>query len=293
MDLMMKILAMVVFLFLFGVEAFGSFSSSSSDSRLHTQRAASSSSRLHLLLVVPILLLRFHREFEILFSRVFRSYFAFPPILSPNRCSFTITFALRSRHSPPMIIDSKMPVNLRCGICFRDFVLIILLASVASLSSRSSANAYLEKERTLAIVKPDGVSGNYTSSIRKIILESGFSIQREFTVHLDEDGVRRFYAEHSTKSFFPSLTKYMTSGPVLIMILQKVNAVADWRALIGPTDARKAKMTHPNSIRAMCGEDLERNCVHGSDSVESAAREISFFFKEAFPEGTTLEHDEL
>lgn len=68
----------------------------------------------------------------------------------------------------------------------------------------------LENERTLAIVKPDGVSSNYTSSIKKIILESGFRIQKEVTVHLDEDSVRRFYAEHSTKSFFPNLVKYMT-----------------------------------------------------------------------------------
>ncbi|GKB48100.1 probable nucleoside diphosphate kinase 5 isoform X1, partial [Tanacetum coccineum] len=94
-------------------------------------------------------------------------------------------------------------------------------------NSSSLANADLENERTLAIVKPDGVSGN---------------------------------------------------GPVLIMVLEKTNAIADWRALIGPNDAHKAKVTHLDSIRAMCGQDLERNCVHGSDSHDSAAREISFFF---------------
>ncbi|KAJ9559758.1 hypothetical protein OSB04_004918 [Centaurea solstitialis] len=214
------------------------------------------------------------------------SFLSFPQNHSSSSSSFTVTW------------QSKM--LLRCRLWFRDFVLIILIASssIASLSlrqlSRSSANVYLvEKERTLAIVKPDGVSGNYTSSIRKIILDSGFNIQREVTLHLDEDSVRRFYAEHSTKSFYPRLVKYMTSGPVLIMILQKVNAIADWRALIGPTDAQKARMTHPDSIRAMCGEDIEQNCVHGSDSVESAAREISFFFTEPSPEGTTPEHDEL
>ncbi|XP_076927995.1 putative nucleoside diphosphate kinase 5 [Bidens hawaiensis] len=158
---------------------------------------------------------------------------------------------------------------------------------------RSLATADLENERTLAIVKSDGVSGKHSSSIRKIILESGFIIQSEVTLHLDEDSVRRFYAEHSTKSFFSNLVKYMTSGPVLIMTLEKVNAIADWRTLIGPTDARKAKITHPDSIRAMCGVDLERNCVHGSDSHESAAREISFFFPDSIPEGTSLKHDEL
>ncbi|XP_076891169.1 putative nucleoside diphosphate kinase 5 [Bidens hawaiensis] len=184
--------------------------------------------------------------------------------------------------------------NLRFGsCCFGNLVVIILLASAASLSLRSLATVDLEYERTLAIVKPDGVSGNHSSSIRKIILESGFIIQSEVTLHLDEDSVRRFYAEHSTKSFFPNLLQYMTSGPVLIMILEKVNAIADWRTLIGPTDARKAKITHPDRIRAMCGVDLERNCVHGSDSHESAAREISFFFPDSFPEGTTLKHDEL
>nr|GEW37789.1 probable nucleoside diphosphate kinase 5 isoform X1 [Tanacetum cinerariifolium] len=188
------------------------------------------------------------------------------------------------------------------------FVVIVVLVSVASLfpisslatadlenertlaivkpygvSGNSLATADLETERTLAIVKPDGVSGKYISSIKKIILESRFTIQRELTLHLDEDSVRSFYAEHSTKSFFPSLVKYMTSGPVLIMVLGKTNAIADWRALIGPTDARKAKVTQPDSIRAMCGQDLERNCVHGSDSHDSAASEISFFFTDAFP----------
>ncbi|GJU58083.1 probable nucleoside diphosphate kinase 5 isoform X1 [Tanacetum coccineum] len=167
---------------------------------------------------------------------------------------------------------------------FTDCVVIVVLVSVASLFSISSlATADLENERTLAIVKPDGVSGKYISSIKKIILESRFTIQKELTIHLDEDSVTHFYAEHSTKSFFPSLVKYMTSGQVLIMVLEKTNAIADWRALIGPTDARKAKVTHPDSIRAMCGQDLERNCVHGSDSHDSAAREISFFFTDAFP----------
>ncbi|GKB50159.1 probable nucleoside diphosphate kinase 5 isoform X1 [Tanacetum coccineum] len=67
------------------------------------------------------------------------------------------------------------------------------------------------------------------------------------------------------------------------MVLEKTNAIADWCALIGPTDSRKAKVSHPDSIRAMCGQDLERNCIHGSDSHDSAAMEISFFFTDAFP----------
>ncbi|KAI3914277.1 hypothetical protein MKW92_049686, partial [Papaver armeniacum] len=150
-----------------------------------------------------------------------------------------------------------------------------------------------KKEKTLAMIKPDGVSGNFTETIKKMILESNFSILREMTVQLDEDNTGLFYAEHSKRGFFNNLIKYMTSGPVVVMVLEKEDAVVDWRALIGPTDASKAKMSHPNSIRAMCGLDMERNCVHGSDSPQSAVREISFFFGEVSSTGDFLEHDEL
>ncbi|CAJ1950735.1 unnamed protein product [Sphenostylis stenocarpa] len=135
-------------------------------------------------------------------------------------------------------------------------------------------------ERTLAIIKPDGLLGNYTDDIKKTIIEYGSSIFKEKIVQLDEATVEQFYAQHSSKSFFSRLIKYMTSGPVLVMVLEKDNAIADWRALMGPTDASKAKITHPHSIRAKCGLDIERNCVHGSDSLKSAQREIPFFFKE-------------
>lgn len=138
----------------------------------------------------------------------------------------------------------------------------------------------MKTEKTLAIIKPDGLLGNYTDDIKRTIVEYGFRIFKEKTVQLDEATVESFYAEHSSKNFFANLIKYMTSGPVLVMLLEKDNAVADWRALMGPTDASKAKITHPYSIRAKCGLDMEKNCVHGSDSPKSAQREISFFFKE-------------
>ncbi|XP_039790078.1 probable nucleoside diphosphate kinase 5 [Panicum virgatum] len=149
----------------------------------------------------------------------------------------------------------------------------------------------VERERTLAMIKPDGLSGNYTEKIKAAILDSGFHIVKETQVQLDAERASLFYAEHSGRSFFDSLVKYITSGPVLAMVLERPDAIAQWRALIGPTDARKAKTTHPNSIRAMCGLDSEKNCVHGSDSPESAAREISFFFGDGDSE--TVEHDEL
>ncbi|XP_015583065.1 probable nucleoside diphosphate kinase 5 isoform X3 [Ricinus communis] len=154
-----------------------------------------------------------------------------------------------------------------------------LLVSLSFPISSSSSNKSRE-EKTLAMIKPDGLLGNYTERIKEVILQSGFSIVTEIITQLDEDRASIFYAEHSSKSFFSSLIKYMTSGPVLAMVLKKENAVSDWRTLIGPTDARKAKITHPDSVRAMCGLDSERNCVHGSDSLESAQREVSFFFRE-------------
>ncbi|XVF74295.1 hypothetical protein PTKIN_Ptkin13bG0098900 [Pterospermum kingtungense] len=149
------------------------------------------------------------------------------------------------------------------------------------------------KERTLGIIKPDGLSGNYTDRIKQVILESGFTINKEMLVQLDEEKAASFYVEHSSRTFFTSLIKYMTSGPVLVMILEREDAVARWRDLIGPTDAGKAKITHPQSIRAMCGVDLEKNCVHGSDSHQSAQKEIAFFFKEAPSDEAFGKHDEL
>ncbi|KAJ4717757.1 Nucleoside diphosphate kinase [Melia azedarach] len=169
------------------------------------------------------------------------------------------------------------------------FFILVCISS----SSRCLSNGIAEREKTLAMIKPDGLSGNYTDGIKKVILESGFRILRERVVQLDENGAATFYAEHSSRSFFSSLIKYMTSGPALAMVLEKENAIADWRTLIGPTDARKAKITHPHSIRAMCGLDSEKNCIHGSDSPQSAQREMSFFFKEMSSDETITTHDEL
>ncbi|GLT41851.1 hypothetical protein SLA2020_158840 [Shorea laevis] len=172
------------------------------------------------------------------------------------------------------------------------FLILFVLVSFSPIS-RSSSNRSIEKERTLAIIKPDGLFGNYSDRIKQVILDSHFIIAKEMVVRLDEESAATFYAEHSSKSFFASLINYMTSGPVLVMVLEKEKAVADWRHLIGPTDARKAKITDPQSIRAMCGLDLQKNCVHGSDSNKSAKREIAFFFKETSSDEAVTNHDEL
>ncbi|KAK4772219.1 hypothetical protein SAY86_013994 [Trapa natans] len=178
---------------------------------------------------------------------------------------------------------SMIPFLTRCFI----FLLAII--------PRSFCVWGIGREATLAIIKPDGLLGNYTETIKATIAHSGFKISREKVVQLDEEGAASFYAEHSTKKFFHGLIKYMTSGPVLVMVLEKENAISHWRSLIGPTDGRKAKITHPDSIRAICGTDVEKNCVHGSDSPQSSEREISFFFD--IPSGSQRggddEHDEL
>ncbi|KAL5062616.1 hypothetical protein RYX36_024353 [Vicia faba] len=175
---------------------------------------------------------------------------------------------------------------------FVGFIRILVLVFLSVCCCSFSTDGSTKAQRTLAIIKPDGLFGNYTDDIKRTISEYGFNIVKEKIVQLDEATVKRFYAEHSSKSFFSSLVKYMTSGPVLIMVLEKDNAIADWRALMGPTDASKAKITHPHSIRAKCGLDTEKNCVHGSDSTKSAQREILFFFDELAPD-VIAEHDEL
>ncbi|XP_023547543.1 probable nucleoside diphosphate kinase 5 isoform X2 [Cucurbita pepo subsp. pepo] len=181
-------------------------------------------------------------------------------------------------------------MKIRLVLLGSRFLFFFVLVSIA-FSGIFASNGGMETEKTLAMIKPDGLRGNYTDRIRRAIVESGFRILKERVVELDEDRASRFYAEHSSKSFFPTLVKYMTSGPVCVMVLEKQNAIADWRAMIGPTDATKARATHPNSIRAMCGLDSEKNCVHGSDSLQSAQREISFFFEET---GEIVgKHDEL
>ncbi|XP_042459208.1 probable nucleoside diphosphate kinase 5 isoform X2 [Zingiber officinale] len=146
------------------------------------------------------------------------------------------------------------------------------------LCFQSTSFMALKGERTLAMIKPDGIYGNFTDRIKQVILENGFFIVQELMVQLVVENATLFYSEHSAKSFFPNLVEYMTSGPVLAMVIEKTNGISEWRALIGPTDAGKARVSHPHSIRAMCGSSAQRNCVHGSDSALAAAREILFFF---------------
>ncbi|XP_072165601.1 nucleoside diphosphate kinase homolog 5-like [Diadema setosum] len=134
-------------------------------------------------------------------------------------------------------------------------------------------------ERTLAIVKPDAI--DKAEEIEEIILQSGFTILQKRRVHLTPEQMSDFYAEHFGKMFFPSLVAYMSSGPIIAMVLARENAIGYWRELCGPTNSIKARETHPDSIRAMYGVDDQQNAVHGSDGYHSAEREIRFMFPDS------------
>jgi len=119
-------------------------------------------------------------------------------------------------------------------------------------------------ERTLAIIKPDAL--HKAEEIIDIILRSGFSVLQQRRVHLTPEQASDFYAEHYGKLFFPSLVAYMSSGPIIVLMIAKDSAISYWRELIGPTNTIKARQTHPECLRALYGTDDQRNALHGSDS---------------------------
>ncbi|CAF1129632.1 unnamed protein product [Rotaria sp. Silwood1] len=144
-------------------------------------------------------------------------------------------------------------------------------------SSRMDSNKHgIFVERTLALIKPDAV--NRADEIETILLNHGFAILQKRRVTLTAEQCSDFYSEHYGKKFFPSLVAFMTSGPIVAMVLAKENAIQQWRELIGPTNSIVAKETYPDSIRALFGTNEQKNAVHGSDSAVSAEREIRFFF---------------
>ncbi len=129
--------------------------------------------------------------------------------------------------------------------------------------------------RTLTIIKPEAVAKEHTGSILAKINSHGFHISAMKLISLTKKMAEDFYAVHKSKPFYENLTRFMTSGPVLVAILEKENAVEEYRKLIGNTDPAKAE---EGTIRKMYAESIERNAVHGSDSDENADRECDFFF---------------
>jgi nucleoside-diphosphate kinase len=132
-------------------------------------------------------------------------------------------------------------------------------------------------ERTLSIVKPDGVEKNLIGEVYRRFEQSGLVIVAARMMHLSRSEAEGFYAVHRERPFFKDLCTYMTSGPVIVQVLEGENAVARHREIMGATDPKKAA---PGTIRADLAASIEENVVHGSDSLENAAREISYFFAE-------------
>ena len=130
-------------------------------------------------------------------------------------------------------------------------------------------------ERTFSMIKPDATKNNVTGAINAMIEENGFRIVAQKRIKMSKEIAAQFYAEHEGKPFYDGLINLMTSGPIVVQVLEKENAIADYRALMGATDPTKAEQ---GTIRARFGTQLPCNAVHGSDSIESANREISFFF---------------
>jgi nucleoside-diphosphate kinase len=131
-------------------------------------------------------------------------------------------------------------------------------------------------ERTLAIIKPDATKKRIIGKIIERIEEEGFSIARMRLAHLTKDEAKGFYIVHKEKGFYDSLCEFMSSGPVVLMVLEAENAIKRWREVMGATDPAKAA---PGTIRHTYGFSIERNATHGSDARETAEFEIDYFFK--------------
>ncbi len=132
-------------------------------------------------------------------------------------------------------------------------------------------------ERTLSIIKPDATRRNKTGAINAVIEESGLRIIAQKRMMLSDGQAEGFYAVHRERPFFRDLVTFMTSGPVVVQVLEGDNAVTKYRDVMGATNPANAA---PGTIRKLFAESIEANSVHGSDSLENAEREIAFFFNE-------------
>jgi len=132
-------------------------------------------------------------------------------------------------------------------------------------------------EQTLSIIKPDAVERNLDNEIKEIFKSEGFTILKEKKIKIEKSEAEEFYKIHETKPFYSDLCSYLSSGPIVVMILEKQNAVLGNRELMGATNPVDAK---EGTIRKKYGISIDKNSVHGSDSIENAKIEINFFFKD-------------
>ena len=132
-------------------------------------------------------------------------------------------------------------------------------------------------EETLSIIKPDAVERNLQDAIKKFFEENGFKIKSQKKIQISKSEAEEFYKVHQSKPFYGELCNYLSSGPIVVMILEKENAVLENRKLMGATDPAKAE---EGTIRKKYGISIDKNSVHGSDSPENAKIELDFFFKD-------------
>ena len=130
-------------------------------------------------------------------------------------------------------------------------------------------------EQTLSIIKPDAVERNLSEEIKNEFIKNNFKISKEKKVQLEKSDAEKFYLVHQSKPFYNDLCSYLSSGPIVVMILEKENAVLENRKLMGATDPSKAEN---GTLRKKYGLSIDKNSVHGSDSIENAKVEIDFFF---------------
>ena len=132
-------------------------------------------------------------------------------------------------------------------------------------------------EQTLSIIKPDAVERKLEDEIKQMFLAKGFKIIKEKKIQIEKTEAELFYKVHETKPFYNDLCAYLSSGPIVVMIIEKENAIMENRKLMGATNPKDAE---EGTIRKKYGISIDKNSVHGSDSVENAKKEIDFFFKD-------------
>ena len=132
-------------------------------------------------------------------------------------------------------------------------------------------------EQTLSIIKPDAVERNLQEEIKNIFKKNGFNLINEKKIHILKSEAEQFYKVHETKPFYNDLCEYLSSGPIIVIILEKQNAVVENRKIMGATDPKNAD---EGTIRNKYGISIDKNSVHGSDSIDNAKIEIGFFFKD-------------
>ncbi len=131
-------------------------------------------------------------------------------------------------------------------------------------------------EQTLSIIKPDAVERNLTDEIKGIFTKNNLIIKESKKIHITKDEASEFYKVHQSKPFYSDLCSYLSSSPIVVMILEGENAVLENRKLMGATNPKEAE---ENTIRKLYGISIDKNSVHGSDSIDNAKKEIEFFFK--------------